>query len=47
MTVLKFGELRFYLLYWKGSHFYEVYHFREQPKSLNLASMLASLVEML
>jgi hypothetical protein len=43
----KFGELRFYLLYWKGSHFQEVCHFIQQPKSLNLTTMITNLVEML
>jgi uncharacterized protein with PIN domain len=47
MAVFKFGKLKFYLVYWKGSHFQNLYHFGEHTKLLNLISMIASLVEML
>jgi hypothetical protein len=47
VAIFKFGDLRFYLVFWKGLHFQELYHFREHTKSLNLTSMIASLVEML
>jgi hypothetical protein len=39
--------VKIWLVCWKGQDFQEVYYFGEHLKSLNLASMLASLVEML